>query len=468
MNFVKLFNLVSFLIATFSLEANALSTGTLTVSELSGMVANKCSGAIVNIGRNENDYAVILTNGHCMRHKVIPAGVYVKDEMYVRSDIGVFNNESKLIRVQPRNILYGTMEGADLGLIEISTSYRKLKEMGVRIFELSQQNSSPGEELFTASGFWKTSQTCVYGHGVYQLLEGNYVWVNALSMEKSCQIKGGWSGSPLISKVNGQIVGVLNTSNENGERCTMNNPCEKDQRGNVTAVQGNAYGIHTAVIWSCLSNGRVDLNKPGCKLFSSTKLKNPDDEGLTPAQKVEWLKALTNEYPSKPINIEVVKYEMQHMSTSASDKIFVNEAILRSYSVLELLFFACHELGHHFGDKKVSVHNMATEAEADYFAGSCFSHFTLKWEQRLRPFLNSYQTGNYGRCGRDPHCNKMAGVITLSYASLFGVSVFPDKALNDKFPNGINTSYPDPNCRALSSISGLLEAGRPSCWFNPK
>jgi hypothetical protein len=460
MNAAMFLSLLSFIISTFSIAA--------ATPDLNGMVANKCSGSIVNIGRKDSDYAVVLTNGHCMRERILPPDSYVKDEKYVRSDIAVFNNKNKLIPIQPRSILYGTMEGGDIGLIEVSITYKRLKDLGIKVFELSKENSKPGEELFAASGFWKASQICTFDHNVYQILEGNYKWANAMAMSESCKIKGGWSGSPLVSKTSDQIVGVLNTVNESGERCTLNNPCEKDRRGNIIAIKDRAYGISTAVIWTCLANGKVDLNKTGCKLFRKNKLKNPDDEHLTAVQKTEWLKKLTQEYPSETVSIEVVNYDMQHMSTSASNLIFVNEKILNSYSVLELLFYTCHELGHHFGDKKVNVYNMAIEAEADYFAGSCFSRFTQKWEVKLRPYMNLYKTKNYGRCGRDVHCNKIAEIINQSFATLLGALISPDKALHDKFAGGIDTSYPEPNCRALSAISGLLEAGRPTCWFNPK
>lgn len=467
MNFLKLFNLI-FLILVFTLEANAFASPTLQDSDLNGMISNKCSGAIVNIGRDDNDYAVILTNGHCVRSKPLPPEGHVKDEKYVRSDISVFNNENKSISLQPRNILYGSMENGDIGLIEISISYKQLKEMGVKIFELSKKDSSPGEELFTASGHWKSSQTCIFDHSVYQISEGSYKWMDAMAMGDSCKTKGGWSGSPLISKTNGQIVGVLNTSNENGQRCTLNNPCEKDEHGNVSVIKDSVYGIHTSVIWSCLSNGKVDLNKSGCKLSRLAKLKSPDDEHLTSKQKLEWLKKLAHEYPSKTIQIDLVSYDMFHMSTSAAEKIFVNEIILNSNSILELLFYTCHELGHHLGDKKIAMNGMAIEAESDFFAGRCLSNFTLKWEEELKPYLSLYKTINYDRCGNDIHCNKMVEIINQSFSSLMGVTIFPDNALNEKFPNGVDMAYPGPDCRALSAISGLLEVERPSCWFNPK
>jgi hypothetical protein len=436
-------------------------------SDLNGMVANKCSGAIVDIGRNETSFAVVLTNGHCIKHKLIPPNVFVKDEKYTRSKIEIFNNEGASFSVTPRNVLYATMEGGDLGLIEIGLTYKELKERGVKIFTISDRDAEPGEELFTASGYWKTSQTCIFKQSVPEVLEERYVWKNSMVID-SCNIKSGWSGSPLISKNSGKIVGVLNTANENGERCTLNNPCERDSSGTITVKKGRAYGAHSSIILSCLSSGRVNLEKSGCKLFHDQILQRPHDDKLSVSQKFIWLKKLTREYPAKRIDLEFVDYDMFHMSTSALNTIKVNKAILDSYSLLELLFYTCHELGHHFGDKKVSRFDFAVEAEADYFGGACLSKFVSKWEQDLKPYLNQYRANRYERCGRDVQCLKIVDVIQSSFSSLLGTTVFPDKAIHDRFPDGINTNYPDPNCRTLSAISGLLEVDRPTCWYNPK
>lgn len=461
------------ILSLFSISLSKTYAGNVQVnpeSYLNGAVANKCSGSIVNIGRSENAYAVVLTNGHCVKYKPLPAGVYVKDEDYVRSTIEVFNKNGVAQQVVPRKVLYGTMEGSDIGLIEIEITYKELKKMGIKIFELSKEDSHPGEELFSVSGYWKSSLNCTFTHTAEKVLEGNWFFLNAMAMDSSCVSKSGWSGSPFISKINGKIVGVLNTANEGGEKCTLNNPCEKNSDGSITAVKGRVYGVPTSDFWSCLSNGNIDLAKPGCKLFRGKQFVNPYNDNLTIDQKLTWIKKIAQEYPSKTIEIKLVDYEISHMSTSAADKIFVSKPILGSYTLLELLFYTCHELGHHFGSRSggtLGLGGLSVEAEADYFAGSCISHFTDKWEEEMRPYLDLYKSSHYGRCGNDDHCNTMVNIISQGFQSLFDTPIFPDKALDHKFPGGVNSTYPDPNCRALSAISGLLEIDRPTCWYNP-
>jgi len=63
------------------------------------------------------------------------------------------------------------------------------------------------------------------------------------------------------------VIGVNNTINEDGETCTMNNPCEVDQNGNRSAHRGYGYGQETYWVYSCLNQyNEIDLSVAGCLL----------------------------------------------------------------------------------------------------------------------------------------------------------------------------------------------------------
>ncbi|WP_208905911.1 hypothetical protein [Streptomyces melanosporofaciens] len=76
------------------------------------------------------------------------------------------------------------------------------------------------------------------------------------------------------------VVGIHNTHNDAGEKCTDNNPCEVGPDGTVTAVRGRGYGQQVYMIASCLTEGRLDLSHPGCTLTGATP--RPDHRGGTP------------------------------------------------------------------------------------------------------------------------------------------------------------------------------------------
>ena len=83
-----------------------------------------------------------------------------------------------------------------------------------------------------------------------------------------CETIGGTSGSPVVLAGTRTVVAVNNTGNDDGDRCTMNNPCEIDEHGQVTAEQGYSYAQQTSWIYTCLdSTGNLNLNQAGCKLI---------------------------------------------------------------------------------------------------------------------------------------------------------------------------------------------------------
>jgi hypothetical protein len=78
---------------------------------------------------------------------------------------------------------------------------------------------------------------------------------------------GGTSGSPLIARGTKTVIGINNTSNESGETCTLNNPCEVDEAGNVEVRKGVRYGQQTFNVYPCLTpDFRFDLSRRGCSL----------------------------------------------------------------------------------------------------------------------------------------------------------------------------------------------------------
>jgi len=71
----------------------------------------------------------------------------------------------------------------------------------------------------------------------------------------------------VIDDATGKVVAVNNTGNEDGQRCTDNNPCEVDVNGTVTVREGINYAQQTYGIVPCIGTGnQIDLNRSGCAL----------------------------------------------------------------------------------------------------------------------------------------------------------------------------------------------------------
>jgi len=116
------------------------------------------------------------------------------------------------------------------------------------------------------SGYWRLAYDCNLNGFAYRLHE--YVWTWRLSLRYSdggCQVIGGTSGSPVLDSTR-VMIGINNTINEDGQRCTFDNPCEEDRHGNITVHLHRGYGQETWVFYTCLTNNAIDLAKSGCML----------------------------------------------------------------------------------------------------------------------------------------------------------------------------------------------------------
>ena len=143
-----------------------------------------------------------------------------------------------------------------------------LEQFNVRPFTLSSQHPQIHQPIEVVSGYWKMGYTCMIEQFVHELDEAGYKWFDSIRYSRpGCEVIGGTSGSPIIAAGSRTVIGVNNTGNEDGERCTMNNPCEVDDKGAVTVGKGFSYGQQTYWLYSCLNaQNEFDLQRPGCML----------------------------------------------------------------------------------------------------------------------------------------------------------------------------------------------------------
>jgi hypothetical protein len=125
-----------------------------------------------------------------------------------------------------------------------------------------------GDTIAIPSGYWDQTWSCALNGFAGTVEEDQWTWHDSLRYGASgCDIIGGSSGSPVVDTSTGQVVGVNNTINEDGQMCTLNNPCEVASDGTTTETRGQGYGQETYWITTCLNaaNG-IDLSVSGCLL----------------------------------------------------------------------------------------------------------------------------------------------------------------------------------------------------------
>ncbi|MFI5841773.1 serine protease [Catenuloplanes sp. NPDC051500] len=230
---------------------------------------SNCSASLVRYPTSvSTDRAMMLTNGHCYERGFIAAGTVLRNVSSTRSGTLLNASGGALGTVRADRVLYATMTGTDVTLYRLNTTFASLQSTyGATALTLSSSRPSAGTSMSIPSGYWKRVWNCAIDGFVPTLREDEWSWTDSIRYNAGCDTIGGTSGSPIVSSATGQVIGINNTGNEDGGRCTLNNPCEVAADGTVSVLSGRGYGEQTYWFTTCLTSARViDLTLSGCLL----------------------------------------------------------------------------------------------------------------------------------------------------------------------------------------------------------
>ncbi len=239
--------------------------------DFTGIVAlSNCSGSVVRTPTAaDTDPALVLTNGHCSEYGFPGPGEVNVDMPSSRSfSLLTPDGSGTLGTLHAADMEYNTMTDTDVTLYKLDTTYADIQATyGVPALTLSTAHPTQGADIRVVSGYWQTIYSCFVDGFAYRLQEDSWTWVDSIRYTPECDTIGGTSGSPVVDAASGLVVGVNNTGNEGGPDCSLNNPCEVDESGNVTVHPGIGYGQETYQLSACIGAGSdIDLNLPGCVL----------------------------------------------------------------------------------------------------------------------------------------------------------------------------------------------------------
>lgn len=235
-----------------------------------GTVAlSNCSGSVVKLTTSApDDPALVLSNGHCLEEGFPSAGEVITNQPSGRSFTLLDATANGVGTLHATKIVYATMTGTDVSLYQLDQTYAEIQQQyGIDALTLSDQHPAAGTAITVVSGYWQQTYSCSIDGFVYELHEGDWVFTDSIRYTPECETIGGTSGSPIEDSATGTVVGINNTGNEDGGQCTINNPCEVDEAGNVTVHQGTNYGQETYLFYGCITAGsEIDLNQATCRL----------------------------------------------------------------------------------------------------------------------------------------------------------------------------------------------------------
>lgn len=240
-----------------------------TVSFAGTVSLSNCSGSVIRFPNSaDSDPALVLTNGHCLETGFPDPGEVITGQSSSRS-FGLLNSSgTKIATLRANQVVYSTMTDTDVTIYRLTTTYAQIKSSyGISPLTVNDSHPVAGTAIKVVSGYWKRTYSCNIDGFVYRLKEGDWTWKDSVRYTSSCNTIGGTSGSPVIDTATGKVVAVNNTGNENGETCTVDNPCEVDENGKVTVRQGINYAEETYLIPACFTTGnKLNLSASGCTL----------------------------------------------------------------------------------------------------------------------------------------------------------------------------------------------------------
>ena len=234
-----------------------------------GIVAlSGCSGSLIRYEDSlDDDPAMVLTNGHCV--SLIQPGVVLSNQSSSRRFTLLNPDASNAGTVTAQKLLYATMTKTDMAIYLLRESFADIRQsFNIEALTLASEKAFIDDPIEIISGYWKRGYRCSIEAIPFQVLEGGWTFEQSIRYSRpGCDVIGGTSGSPVILDGTRTVVGVNNSINERGGRCQTNNPCEKDESGNIIYEKGFGYAQQTYWVYSCRNgSGDIDLNVEGCLL----------------------------------------------------------------------------------------------------------------------------------------------------------------------------------------------------------
>jgi hypothetical protein len=234
----------------------------------------RCSGALAIMqGMAFDQKALAFTNGHCTGFGSFKKQFPDQGEIFIdrpaRGVVLVGNEKAYQARFDYRRLLFASMTGTDLAVLELDRSYDEIRQQlpQMTIYTVSKERAVPGMKTNIISARNNLNLTCTVEGIVPRLREGPWTWSNFIRFQHGCNLSPGSSGSPVIVQGTDQVIALGQTGVDGGVACEINNPCEVQTDGStIVAPVGQSYAAPTAVFYDCYDGSRFDFALPSCAL----------------------------------------------------------------------------------------------------------------------------------------------------------------------------------------------------------
>lgn len=242
----------------------------------------QCSGVFVETMAAGQDPgrapAYVLTNGHCSDFP--GANEVLLDRPAPPTHRVVFNyfadTHGQQTTVAVSRIVYATMKGRDLAILELAASYEEMVRRGFRPWRAAAAPPGPEEPVVIVGAPLMNDPNasllrlaaCGHESRAPVVLEFIWHWFDA-GRNRCTDIRPGSSGSPVLSRISGRLLGLVNTTTIGAvpySECFLDHPCEPSPAG-IVARPNTSYMTPADRLDRCFDGGgRFDVGLPGCPL----------------------------------------------------------------------------------------------------------------------------------------------------------------------------------------------------------
>lgn len=187
------------------------------------------------------------------------------------------------VAVAVSRIAYATMKGRDIAVLELASRHDDLIRRGFNPWSVAAEPPVRNEPVVvigaplmsgTATSFLRLA-VCRVDIRTPVVLEYIWHWFD-FHGNRCADIRPGSSGSPVISRLTGRVLGLLNTTTIGAVRdteCSLNHPCEPTLRGEISQPD-TSYMTPVAGVDRCFDeDGRFKVLQPGCPLDPGVQMR---------------------------------------------------------------------------------------------------------------------------------------------------------------------------------------------------
>ncbi len=228
--------------------------------------------------------AYVLTSGHCINRQ---NGLIITDGEIEGSVQFNFFTDSTARSYPLKRINWSSMQGVDLAIVELQPSLGSLIDDGIQPLALASEMPEQGQEvLWVGAPLDKDTghlrmAACVHNPS-QEVLEQPWVWRHTVSNQ--CRdVDTGASGSPLLTRDNGEVYAVVNLTNQ-ASSGNATEDLSDEIPGFPPMLADSNYGSPVTLLKKCFVVGVLSTDPTICDLFPRFSV-DFDTLGRQPAQR---------------------------------------------------------------------------------------------------------------------------------------------------------------------------------------